>query len=286
MSARLAPGESICPVDSHLFVRPSPERRPHKYWRLVVRYRIDFPICEASGVLNEEFWQMADPLFQRDAQELRCGEHLHKHQIVICSVLDVARRDDRNKAHVLAWKSIIRAFSTGALPCRIELPYEAAELPGEAPVITGNAAGSPQSKPLTIRSGHGPFGKPKVMKNTFRLATALQGSAALLFVIPRACDFFDPFAFLYPTRYFQSPRKRRHPERSASQIYRITQGFMERSRRTPAMFVGRCSSELSGRRLQGKSKSHRLRAEPRDLQFRGPLLGMFFDGASRRICTD
>src|ERR1700722_19360839 len=62
-------------------------------------------------------------------------------------------------------------------------------------------------------------------------------------VILRACDFFDFPAFLHPTRYFQSPRKRRHPERSASQIYRITQGFMARSRRTPAMFVRRCSSE-------------------------------------------
>jgi hypothetical protein len=29
---------------------------------------------------------------------------------------------------------------------------------------------------------------------------------------------------------------------------------MARSRRTPAMLVGRCSSELSGRKLQGKSK--------------------------------
>src|SRR3984957_269775 len=92
------------------------------------------------------------------------------------------------------------------------------------------------------------------MKNTFCPATALHGSVALPFVIPRACDFFDLFAFLHPTRYFSVPSKKGHPERSASQIYRITQGFMARSRRTPAMFVGRCSSELSGRRLQGKSK--------------------------------
>ena len=62
---------------------------------------------------------------------------------------------------------------------------------------------------------------------------------------------------------FQSPPKRRHPERSASQIYRITEGFMARSRRTPAMLVGRCSSGLSGHRLQGNLKSHRLRAQPR-----------------------
>src|ERR1700689_3907393 len=60
---------------------------------------------------------------------------------------------------------------------------------------------------------------------------------------------------------FLSPPKRRHPERSASQIYRITEGFMARSRRTPAMLVGRRSSELSGHRLQAKLKSHSLRAE-------------------------
>jgi hypothetical protein len=56
-------------------------------------------------------------------------------------------------------------------------------------------------------------------------------------------------------------------------------GLMARSRRTPAMLVGRCSRELSGRKLQLKIKSHKLRAKPtcpgvpwRDLQFRGPLL--------------
>ena len=67
--------------------------------------------------------------------------------------------------------------------------------------------------------------------------------------------------FVHRPDVFQSPPKRRHPERSASQIYRITEGFVARSRRTSAMLVGRCSSELSGHRLQGKLKSHSLRAE-------------------------
>ena len=40
-----------------------------------------------------------------------------------------------------------------------------------------------------------------------------------------------------------------------------TEGFMARSRRTPAMLVGRCSWELSGRKLQRKIKSHKLRPE-------------------------
>ena len=46
------------------------------------------------------------------------------------------------------------------------------------------------------------------------------------------------------------------------------------------MLVGRCSSELSGHRLQGKLKSHSLRAKPRDLQFCGLVLEMFL----RRLC--
>src|SRR6202046_3732384 len=84
---------------------------------------------------------------------------------------------------------------------------------------------------------------------------------------PTFCHPVEPVTFSIFSRFctrpdiFQSPRKRRHPERSASQIYRITQGFMARSRRTPAMLVGRCSSELSGHRLQRKSKSHSLRPE-------------------------
>ena len=51
-------------------------------------------------------------------------------------------------------------------------------------------------------------------------------------------------------------------ERSASQIYRITEGLwrgveepvLSGVEGTPAMLVGRCSSELSGHRLQGKLK--------------------------------
>src|ERR1700684_2498033 len=111
------------------------------------------------------------------------------------------------------------------------------------------------------------------MKNNFRLATSVNGNAALPFVIPRACDFFES-SRVFCTRpdVFQFPPKNRHPERSASQIYRITEGFMARSRRTPEMLVGRCSSELSGHKLQGNQKSHKLRpkrsvAEWRDLLF-------------------
>ena len=54
---------------------------------------------------------------------------------------------------------------------------------------------------------------------------------------------------------------------------------MARSRRTPAMLVGRCSSQLSGHSLQGKLKSHSLRAKPRDLQFCKLVVEMFFEEA-------
>jgi hypothetical protein len=38
----------------------------------------------------------------------------------------------------------------------------------------------------------------------------------------RACDYFDPFVFTaYSTSCIQAPRQIRHPERSASQIYRV-----------------------------------------------------------------
>jgi hypothetical protein len=39
---------------------------------------------------------------------------------------------------------------------------------------------------------------------------------------------------------------------------------MARSRRTPAMLPGRCSLELSDRKLHRKIKSHKLRAKPSD----------------------
>jgi hypothetical protein len=68
---------------------------------------------------------------------------------------------------------------------------------------------------------------------------------------------------------FQSPPKRRHPERSASQTYRISEGFMarsrracpERSRRNPGDACCRCSSELSGHKLQGKLKKSQTPSE-------------------------
>jgi len=110
-------------------------------------------------------------------------------------------------------------------------------------------------------------------------------------VILRACDFFDRFAFLRRPDVFQFPPKRRHPERSASQIYRITEGLWRGveepvpsvAEGTPAMLVGRCSSELSGHRLTRKpKKSQPLSAAPTPID-RVPRC---WAARSRRACPE
>ena len=53
---------------------------------------------------------------------------------------------------------------------------------------------------------------------------------------------------------FQSPPERRHPERSASQIYRISTSLWREVEGPRRCLLGRCSSELSGHELQGKLK--------------------------------
>ena len=92
----------------------------------------------------------------------------------------------------------------------------------------------------------------------------------LPFVIPRACDFFDLFVFsAYPTSCISSPRQSRHPERSASKIYRkqraLWRGVEEPvpsvAEGTPAMHIGRCSWELSGRKLRRKIKKSQTPSE-------------------------
>src|SRR5271163_2867791 len=86
--------------------------------------------------------------------------------------------------------------------------------------------GKPRS-PLSSRPEQSwACGPPKVMKNAFCPVAALHGGVALPFVIPRACDFFDLFVFFaHLTKCFQPPPQSRHPERSASHIYRITEGL-------------------------------------------------------------
>ena len=60
--------------------------------------------------------------------------------------------------------------------------------------------------------------------------------------------------FLDPTRCFQFLPERRHPERSASQIYRISESLWREVEGPRRCFLGRCSSGLSGHELQGKLK--------------------------------
>jgi len=70
------------------------------------------------------------------------------------------------------------------------------------------------------------------------------------------------------------------PERSAPQIYRITESLwrgveepvLSEAEGTSAMLVSRCSSELSGHKLWGKSK---IRGKARNLQLDGPSWNFF-----------
>src|ERR1700722_14474490 len=55
-------------------------------------------------------------------------------------------------------------------------------------------------------------------------------AGAIVFSLGEPVTFSILSRFLHQTRCFQFPPKKRHPERSASQIYRITDGFMARSR--------------------------------------------------------
>ena len=57
-------------------------------------------------------------------------------------------------------------------------------------------------------------------------------------VILRVGDFFDLFVFsAYQPVVFQALQQSRHPERSASQIYRVKTALVARSRRTPAVLI-------------------------------------------------
>src|SRR6266702_2635997 len=57
-------------------------------------------------------------------------------------------------------------------------------------------------------------------------ATTFHKTVALPFVIPRGCDFFDFSCFWYtPPECFSELPQDRHPERSASRIYRLTEGL-------------------------------------------------------------
>jgi hypothetical protein len=148
-------------------------------------------------------------------------------------------------------------------------------------------------------------------------ATALHGSVALPFVIPSVAEG-SAVQRTFPGNVFRPKLpQNRHPERSASQIYRVTQRLMARSRRAcpersrgnpegaylthaalsfsttesreQEMFFDR--GMMGQRPTQGDEErplsSNRTpwnrrppllssRAQPRDLQFSGPFVEMFF----------
>ena len=93
-------------------------------------------------------------------------------------------------------------------------------------------------------------------------------------VAPRACDFFDFSCLSTPTQMFSTPPQSCHPERSASRICRVTEGLIARSRRTPAMLIGRMLFEAfrpQTTKLRGRLNELQLRLKWRDLRFCGLL---------------
>src|SRR6266700_4859606 len=115
----------------------------------------------------------------------------------------------------------------------------------------------------------------------------------LLFVIPRGCDFFDFSCFWYtPPECFSELPQDRHPERSASRIYRLTEGLQRVVEGPRGCLLADALHSFPATKTMREIKSHNLRAKPtcpapglpwgvpwRDLQFRGPFLEMF----SRRL---
>jgi hypothetical protein len=77
----------------------------------------------------------------------------------------------------------------------------------------------------------------------------------------------------FPTSCMQAPKQSRHPERSASQIYRVTKGFVARSRRISAVLIYPCCSELFDHRTRQQDLGMRLSffAQP-------PAFELFFPG--------
>jgi hypothetical protein len=113
------------------------------------------------------------------------------------------------------------------------------------------------------------------------LATSLSLSTALpLFVIPRGCDFFDFSCFWYtPPECFSELPQNRHPERSASRIYRLTEGLQRVVEGPRGCLLADALHSFPATKTMREIKNHNLRAKPtcpgvpwRDLRFRGPLL--------------
>jgi hypothetical protein len=76
-------------------------------------------------------------------------------------------------------------------------------------------------------------------------------------VIPRACDFFDLFVFsAHLTGCFFTIRQSRHPERSAAQIYRITDGLWRGVEGPRRCLLADVLPSFPATNYKGNQKSH------------------------------
>ena len=116
---------------------------------------------------------------------------------------------------------------------------------------------------------HGPAawlcGPPRVMRNGFCLAPAINKSDALPFVIPRVCDFIIGMTiFLGHSHPHPNMELSSRPERSEVEEHAVlstSERLLKEARPSP----------LSSR------------AQPRDLQFYMPVLEVFFDRVLMRV---
>src|SRR5580700_7893880 len=88
---------------------------------------------------------------------------------------------------------------------------------------------------------------------------------------PRACDFYDLLVFsAYPISCISSPPQSRHPERSASQIYR-KQGVLSAESKDPGDARWQMLFGVSGRELHGRTKRSQT---PAGAKRRGEVYGL------------
>jgi len=87
------------------------------------------------------------------------------------------------------------------------------------------------------------------------------------FVIPRGCDFLIFVVLAHPTRRFFKTPTRPSSLRSASQIYRLTEGFWRAVEGPRGWLLADALRSFPAAKPERNQKSHSLRAKPRDLQF-------------------
>jgi hypothetical protein len=122
-------------------------------------------------------------------------------------------------------------------------------------------------------------GNSDLSKERLGSAATLYGTVALSFVIPRARDFFDLFVFSASNRlYFKPPNKAVILSEALRRSIANRELYSAESK-DPG---DACWQMLLGAfrpQTTTEDKNSQTPGKPRDLQFRGPFMEMFFDKA-------